>query len=290
MRKYAYITAIACGLSLTACGAFNKSVKPAPSLVENKTAETEAPLLKNKESVENAKSKLDGEWIILSALGKETNPRTGQRPYMAFNMSDNKIYGNLGCNYINGSYTLREKNGISFGDVTTTLRDCDFLREETNIVESINRAASFNIHKKNGKLFLELFDASKNLLLTSKRHYANMLSGSWTVKKIKGKEIEDMTIELVIDIPELKLHGNTGCNIINGAIGLDRNKDWFVQFLDISSTRRACDKKTTAIERDLLVALEEVEIINRQNDKTTELLDKDKNVVLTLKRTQLTND
>ena len=83
----------------------------------------------------------------------------------------------------------------------------------------------------------------------------------------------------------MKLHGKAGCNIFNGEIGLDRNKDWFIQFQNINVSRMKCDEAKMSIERDLLVALEEVEIIKRENGgKSILLLDKNKNELLQLER------
>lgn len=287
MNKLTVISALLLGTNLLSCGILSKDTKATPVPVRAETAVTESNPAKKKEQTVNARKKLAGEWIVTSALGRETNPRDGDLPYISFNQADNKIYGNLGCNFINGDYTISDKDGISFSNVTTTLRQCDFIREETDIVESLNRAAGFYIHKKNGQYFLDMSDGQNNAVLHARRHNAYALSGSWLVEKIKERNVSDLSIELVIDIPELRLHGNTGCNIINGTIGLDRNKDWFVQFQDINSTRKACDGKMMAVERDLLVSLEEVEIIKKENDKTTRLLDKNGDMVLTLTRIEL---
>ena len=45
-----------------------------------------------------------------------------------------------------------------------------------------------------------------------------------------------------------------------------------------------CDEQTMAIERDLLIALEEVETISREDRDNATLLDKNGNAVLVLQR------
>ena len=98
---------------------------------------------------------------------------------------------------------------------------------------------------------------------------------------------EKNNLEIVVDVPELKIHGKTGCNIFNGDIGLDRNKDWFIQFQNIIVSRMKCEDSKMAVERDFMVALEETEIIKRENGgKTIRLKDKKKKEVLLLKRIQ----
>ena len=76
-------------------------------------------------------------------------------------------------------------------------------------------------------------------------------------------------------------------HIINGQIGLDRNKDWFIQFYSITSTNNNCNDTALNLERDLLIALEEVEYIDRKDHNNVRLLDKDKKEVLSLKRSEL---
>ena len=109
----------------------------------------------------------------------------------------------------------------------------------------------------------------------------------WRIDKINGNEIEGSNLEIVVDVPELKIHGKTGCNIFNGDIGLDRNKDWFIQFQNIIVSRMKCEDSKMAVERDFMVAWEETEIIKRENGgKTIRLLDRNKKEVLLLKRIQ----
>ena len=113
------------------------------------------------------------------------------------------------------------------------------------------------------------------------------MTGMWRIDKINGNEIEGSNLEIVVDVPELKIHGKTGCNIFNGDIGLDRNKDWFIQFQNIIVSRMKCEDSKMAVERDFMVALEETEIIKRENGgKTIRLLDRNKKEVLLLKRIQ----
>lgn len=232
---------------------------------------------------QTAGDKLAGEWIVISAKGRSISPKE-ERPYLNFSASDHKLYGNLGCNIVNGDYSLSGKKRLSFSNVSATEKFCGDISDESNILDGISKTESYSVYKKDGLSFLDLTDKNGKVLIHAKRHNAYILSGVWKVSKIKKQDIDDYSVELVIDVPELKLHGNSGCNILNGSIGLDRNKDWFIQFQSIITSRMACDEKTMAVERDLLVALEEVEIIKRENDDTIKLLDKNNKEVLTLKK------
>ena len=247
-----------------------------------KDKKKEKTVVEEKNTIEQLK-RLPGEWIILSAMDKPVDMRTNL-PFIYFNAPDGRIYGNLGCNIVNGCYEATADGKLTFSDVLSTMQYCDYIRDESNILEGLNTAASFNIYTKDNLHYIDIFDTQGNVLIQGKRHNANFLSGTWKVVKIEENDIAGSDIELVFDIPELKLHGKAGCNIINGAIGIDRKKDWFIQFQSIISTRMLCDEQTMAIERDLLIALEEVETISREDRDNATLLDKNGNAVLVLQR------
>lgn len=226
---------------------------------------------------------LYGEWIIISANGTKFNDRDNI-PYLNFNESDGKIYGNLGTNYVNASFKINAGNGLQISDVTYSQNPGGNRRGESHIVDALKSSIAYETaKKKDGIYYLKILDKKGNTLIYAKRHNANILSGVWTVKKIKGVDVTDARIEMVIDVPELKLHGKIGCNIFNGEVGLDRNKDWFIQFQNIIVSRLSCPTDVEAIERELLIALEEAEYIAKIG-KTIMLQDKSKIDILELKR------
>ena len=225
-----------------------------------------------------------GEWIIIKASGKEIDT-LDERAYLFFSRHDNKLYGYTGCNYINSDYKA-EGGKIAFSNIIISQRRCDAIRDEASILNALNRAASYEIYKDN-RLDLEILDVkdkSSKVFLNTKRHKADVLSGVWSVKSIHGERIDAGKVQLVIDIPEAHLHGSGGCNIINGDIGLDRNKDWFIQFQGITASNKSCGDVDMSLRRELLIALEEVEYIDKQSDSVYSLLDKNKKEVILLNR------
>lgn len=237
-------------------------------------------------SLPNQNKLIKGEWVIIKASGKSINDLE-ERAYINFNALDGKIYGYTGCNYINGNFSVDGNTNLRITDIITTAKECDAINEERSIIEGLNNASSFSIYKKDGLYYLDIKSADGKTAVHAKRHNADVLTGTWKVTAIEKKPVDNDRLRLVIDIPELKLHGEAGCNIINGTIGLDRNKDWFIQFQSIASTKRACDGETMSLERNLLIALEEVEYIQRLSFNEIKLQDKNRNEVLTLKRIEI---
>lgn len=236
-------------------------------------------------TTQSSGGKIYGEWIILSANGRNINIDDAA-PFININASDGKVYGNIAGNVVNARFKVKEQGVISFSQIETTHLPSKHIREENDIKTGLSETCSYSIAKKKNDIFyLDLYDKRGNVILHAKRHNADVMSGVWKINKLDGKDISSASLEIVVDVSELKIHGNSGCNIFNGDIGLDRNKDWFIQFQNITVSRMKCEEEKMAIERDLLVALEEVEIIKREsNGKIIRLLDKNKNEILLLKR------
>lgn len=222
---------------------------------------------------------LDGEWTIAEVNGRKV---TGEeRPYLTFSTSEGRIYGSNGCNIINGSYSVGDDSMVTFGDLITTQRACADAPFEYEINQALDKVATYSINKKGNEYYLSLLDKNKHRIMTLRKHNMDFLNGAWQVKNIKGKKIENENIQLVIDIPELKIHGNTGCNILNGSLWIDPDKTYSIQFQQIASTRMRCDEAIMKIETALLVALEEVESA-RKDDGKVKMYDKEGNKILEL--------
>lgn len=278
MRKTSFILMLAASALLPSCGILqgNKAIKAEVSIPDNAKKRMDKTLKKDQANL------LYGEWIILSAFGQETDG-SEDLPFLQFNASDKKIYGNIGLNIVNANYSTAH-DSLSIRNIITTMMSSEFDMQESLINRALNEATHYEIQNKQGQRYLDITNSGDSVVLHLKRHNADVISGAWKVLTIEGKSVEEYPIQLVIDVPELRIHGNAGCNIINGIIGLDRKKDWFIQFHSLMATRMMCDPKTMAIERDLMVALEEVEIIKMIDGNTCSLLDKNRNEVLALKK------
>ena len=92
-------------------------------------------------------------------------------------------------------------------------------------------------------------------------------------------------MRLVIDAVMQTIHGDTGCNIINGIITLDPTKDMAIQFEDLISGENDCESIDN--ETDLLLALETTVSCKRINQYEMALLDNKGNIVIMLQRINL---
>ena len=279
MKHYRYImTAITLVIVLSGCNLLNGTTKSgnyASTVVEVDT-------LSNPASFIEVSDVINGEWMIYSINDKRV---TGEdnRPYITFEESSLRFYAFNGCNTLNGDYRLGTDNRISFSNVLSTMRSCPDAEYEYEINNAINAARSLSITQVGNEYFMSVFNEAKRGVMVLRKHNMDFLNGTWNVININEMRCDNEDIGMVIDIPQLKIHGNTGCNIFNGTLLIDPDKRNSIMFQQIATTRMACPDGEQ--EMALLIALEEVESCLRgKNADTVVLYDTDGKQVLVLRR------
>ena len=288
MKKISSFLTVVMLLLFTSCSLFTKTktmTVPAEitNLQHNKTSnDSDAEKYSNNSNEIITDKKLDGEWAIYNVNNEDVDLYT--LPFLQFETSSAKIYGNTGCNFINGIfYTTRGKD-ILFENLISTMKICENADVENAIMDALRNTKSYMIENRDDINHLYFMNSKDKVVMKLKSHNLNVLNGVWQVSKINDENIHNSKAKLIIDIQEGKLHGNSGCNIINGKILLDPKKDNSIQFERIISTRKACSDMQT--ETALLVALEEVEYYKKDNHNKIEMFDNKGHKVLVLKRTE----
>ena len=269
------LTIIVSTLLLSSCGVNKKTI-----IVPKEQLTQTATTIKQTDA-----SQLDGEWLVWTVGGKKV---TGEeRPYLNFSIAEGRIYGNNGCNTLNGDFTTGEGQSLRISNVISTMMACADAPFEAAINQALENARYFTVSKKGHELYLDLLNSSKSTIMVLRRHNMEFLNGAWTPVEINGKANHNEEVRMVIDVPEQKLHGNSGCNLMNGSLLIDPDKNNSIQFLDIATTRMMCDRENMATETALLVALESVEHAKTGKNGTVVMTDKDGKTVLVLKHIDL---
>lgn len=267
-------------LLLSSCGVFKSNKKESITLPDEDTTDQPATTIGHADA-----SQLNGEWVVWTVGGKKV---TGtERPYINFSASESRLYGNTGCNTVNGRFAVGEDQSLRFSDMITTMMTCDNDRYETAINRALDATRFFTVAKQGHEYYVDLLDSSRKSLMVLRRHNMEFLNGAWTPTEIRGKENDNNEVRIVIDIAEQRVHGRTGCNLMNGSLLIDPDKTSSIQFMDIASTKKACERKQMATETALLVALESVEHARRVKSGKVVLTDKDGKTVLVLKHLDL---
>lgn len=226
---------------------------------------------------------LYGEWTITQLRRKPV--LTQERPYVYLDFANNRVYGNNGCNSINGRFDLHGF-AITFHDMVATDEQCHNSTSERTIMKTLSEVRTYAATTLDDMVYLDLLNSRGTSLLTLQRLNFDLLSGAWTVTQIAGDTITpDRRPRLVIDPDQLQLHGQTSCNTINGIITIDPNKKMAIQFDDIRSTGNRCEQ--IGVETALLIALEQAERCRRIDDNHSMLIDGEGRTVLVLERLNL---
>lgn len=224
-----------------------------------------------------------GDWAIETVNGKQA---VGEKaPYLKFVPSEKRVYGNNGCNIINASYKYNPADStLSFSGIASTMMACGMEGITDIEINAALDAAMFYSWRLNGDdYYLTLFDADHQPVMELMHQNFQFLNGTWAVREIDGQAVNVPDMKLVIDVDEGKLHGNTGCNIINGTLETDMDAANSISFQGIGMTRMACPDAN--YETQFVMALEQASKAKPIKDNQVALIDDQGNVVLLLERT-----
>lgn len=226
---------------------------------------------------------ISGEWNVVSVEGKEV---TGN-PYIGFDMENGRLYGNAGCNRIMGGVEIDSVNPghIGLTNIGATRMMCPDMETEQKVLEALNEVAGY----KASATGVELTDKDGKVLMSLEKREApavsiNDINGEWTISKVDGVEIEvaDKTPFLSFNVADNAVHGNGGCNIINGSFSQEEGNASSLKFGQMISTMMAGPGMET--EGKVLETMNKVASFVVNEDGTLSLMDAGNNEVLLLVR------
>ena len=224
---------------------------------------------------------ITGEWNVVSVEGKQV---TGN-PYIGFDTENGRLYGNAGCNRIMGGFEIDSVNPghIGLTNVASTRMMCPDMETEQKVLEALNEVAGF----KSSATGVELTDKDGKVLISLEKREApavsvNDINGEWKISKVEGAAVEvaDKTPFLSFNVAENAVHGNGGCNIINGSFSQEEGNPSSLKFGHMISTMMAGPGMET--ERKVLAAMNKVASFVVNEDGTLSLMDAENNEVLLL--------
>ncbi len=224
-----------------------------------------------------------GDWAIEEINGKA--PVGEKAPYLRFSPANKMVYGYNGCNFLNGPYAYnQQEKTLSFGEMASTMRMCDvagLTDYEINI--ALSKVKTYSWEAKDNDYYLYLYDEEGNRVLTLMHQNFDFLNGTWLVRAINATAVDDPDMKIVRAVDEGKIHGNTGCNRLNGTLEIDMEAANSISFSNIGLTRMACPEPNN--ETALVVALEEVSAAKPVSKEEVRLFDAKGTQVLKLTRT-----
>ena len=282
MRKYIVLSLLVAMLLAPATMDANKKkdkkLQKRGVEVENVIAVVEQP--KREVTITDPAKQLYGEWDIVSLRKKKVY--TLERAYLYLDFAGgNKVYGNNGCNTINSTFQL-SGNNLKFGEFISTSESCQNVTNEKSIMHALADVRRYTVETQYNAQYMNLMNSKGVVIMVLKRHNLDAMNGAWLIKELNSEKVDELNMRVVIDAVMQTIHGDTGCNIINGIITLDPTKDMAIQFEDLHSTEHDCED--IDYETALLLALENTESCKRINQYEMALLDHKGNIVIVLQR------
>ena len=131
---------------------------------------------------------------------------------------------------------------------------------------ALNTVESYTIEKVGSDYLLYLKNGAGATTMILRKSDLDFVNGAWAVQKIGNTPVpQDSEMKIVIDIPELKIHGNAGCNILNGDIRLNPDVQNSIEFANLATTRMMCPDMET--EQAFLKALESAKKVATTGNK-----------------------
>ena len=285
MRKYIVLSLLVAMLLAPATMDANKKkdkkLQKRGVEVENVIADVEQPM--REVTITDPAKQLYGEWDIVSLRKKKVY--TLERAYLYLDFAGgNKVYGNNGCNTINRTFQL-SGNNLKFGEFISTSESCHNVTNEKSIMHALADVRRYTVETQYNAQYMNLMNSKGVVIMVLKRHNLDAMNGAWLIKELNSEKVDELNMRVVIDAVMQTIHGDTGCNIINGIITLDPTKDMAIQFEDLHSTEHDCED--IDYETALLLALENTESCKCINQYEMALLDNKGNIVIVLQRINL---
>lgn len=224
---------------------------------------------------------LNGEWVITTINGSPV--KAEETPFIGFDMSENRFYGNNSCNSINGEVIADTNKNMTFDKMISTLRACPDSEPERAIMNALNNTKSVEIKScQIPQCEIVFCNADKQELLSLKKKAISFLNGEWNVTSIQGKAVSGENAPIMnLDLKDKKLSGSTGCNRMNGSI--ITNDEMSISFDRIATTRMACpDNQTEAPFLNALNSVKSFKVINSNNVPAIQLCNEQGKVVIEL--------
>lgn len=233
-------------------------------------------------------SALNGEWNMIEINGSTIVPGVGQDlPSIGFDAATGRIYGHSGCNRMMGSFDLNAKPGeIDLGTMAGTRMMCPDMTMEQNVLNALKLVKGY---KKTGVDNIALTNARHRpvIVLEPKKTVDPVaaLEGEWKITGIRGELLPaklDKEPFLVFDMKTKRIHGNAGCNMINGGVITEDGNPRSLSFPAVAATMMACPDMS--LERKVLDALNAVKSFNILSDKEAGLYSQDGTLLLSMKK------
>lgn len=207
-------------------------------------------------------SSINGEWNIIEVNGSKIAAGESRTlPTIVFDTATGRLSGNSGCNRMMGGFNVNAKAGsLELTGIGGTKMMCPDMTTERNVLSALAQVKGY---KKAGKDKMYLCNASNRPVMVLEKKEAgvklSVLNGKWQIKEVNGEAVPSGMEKqpfLEFNVKEKRIHGNAGCNLINGGFETSESNVKSISFPGLAATMMACPDME--IEGKILQAMNEV--------------------------------
>ena len=233
-------------------------------------------------------SSINGEWNIIEVNGSKVTPGESRNlPFITFDTATGRLSGNSGCNRMMGSFDVNAKPGsIDFKGIAGTKMMCPDMTTERNVLGALAQVKGY---KKAGQDKMYLCNDSNRPVVVLEKKEADVklsvLNGEWKIKEVNGEAIPSGMEKqpfIAFDVKKKTIHGNAGCNLINGGFETSTSNAKSISFPGVASTMMACPDME--VEGKVLKALNEVKSFDKLSGGGIGLYDANNALVMVLEK------
>ena len=233
-------------------------------------------------------SSIDGEWNIIEVNGSKVTPGESKTlPFISFDTASGRLSGNSGCNRMMGNFDVNAKPGsLSLEGVASTRMMCPDMTTERNVLGALAQVKGY---RKAGKERVYLCNAANRPVMVLEKKEADVklsvLNGEWKIKEVNGEAVPSGMEKqpfIAFDVKKKSIHGNAGCNLINGGFETKTTNARSISFPGVASTMMACPDMET--ESKIMKALNEVKSFDALSGGGIGLYDANGGLVLVLEK------
>ena len=233
-------------------------------------------------------SSIDGEWNIIEVNGSKVTPGESKTlPFISFDTTSGRLSGNSGCNRMMGNFDVNAKPGsLSLEGVASTRMMCPDMTTERNVLGALAQVKGY---RKAGKERVYLCNAANRPVMVLEKKEADVklsvLNGEWKIKEVNGEAVPSGMEKqpfIAFDVKKKSIHGNAGCNLINGGFETKTTNARSISFPGVASTMMDCPDMET--ESKIMKALNEVKSFDVLSGGGIGLYDANGGLVLVLEK------
>ncbi|SHF78618.1 Heat shock protein HslJ [Salegentibacter echinorum] len=226
-----------------------------------------------KTSGQNANAQITNTtWELVELDGSKIDQTNieGKKIQFTLNSTDQRVFGNSGCNNFNGSYNLEDGLRIKFSQIASTRMACPENEiNEQEVLDVFNKTDNYTVN--GNKLMLNIGKRAPLAVFKKVAPKDKIVEKYWKLKKLEGKEVtmannQEKEIFFMLKANDNRLQGFAGCNSLSGSYKLEDAQR--ISFSYVATTMKSCPD-VSVNEAEFLKVFEQANNYSINGDELT---------------------